>query len=147
MNTIEIAILLNFISALLMTGVIWFVQIVHYPLFQSVGQSDFTSYEHAHTRRTGYVVGPFMIVELISTVALLFMELQPVLTEIAWLNAALVALVWFVTFTVQVPIHRKLAVVTDRDLIDKLIRSNWIRVFLWTVRAVVALLLLVMSSY
>lgn len=36
-----------------MVGLIWFVQVVHYPLFASVGADGFTDYETAHRRRTG----------------------------------------------------------------------------------------------
>lgn len=54
-----------------MTGVIWFVQVVHYPLFAKVGESAFTTYESLHTIRTGWVVAPMMILELGSTCLLL----------------------------------------------------------------------------
>jgi hypothetical protein len=33
-----------------MVGLIWFVQVVHYPLFASVGADEFVAYENAHTR-------------------------------------------------------------------------------------------------
>jgi hypothetical protein len=54
----------NLCASLFMTGVIWFVQIVHYPLFASVGAIDFPEYERRHANRTGYVVAPVMIFEL-----------------------------------------------------------------------------------
>lgn len=38
-----------------MTGLIGFVQVVHYPLFDGVGKSDFAAYEAQHTWRTGFV--------------------------------------------------------------------------------------------
>ncbi len=31
-----------------MTGLIWFVQVVHYPLFDLVGRAQFVGYEAAH---------------------------------------------------------------------------------------------------
>ena len=46
-----------------MVGLIWFVQVVHYPLFARVGPDGFTTYETEHQRRTSWVVGPFMAVE------------------------------------------------------------------------------------
>lgn len=39
-----------------MTGVIWFVQIAHYPLFSRVGQPGFSEYEREHARRTSRVI-------------------------------------------------------------------------------------------
>ena len=43
-------------TTLFMVGVIWFVQIVHYPLFQRVGKDGFGAYERQNTRKTGYVL-------------------------------------------------------------------------------------------
>ncbi len=53
-----------------MVGVIWFVQVVHYPLFSRVGDSGFAAYSGAHSRLTGFVVGPPMLVEAATAVAL-----------------------------------------------------------------------------
>ena len=39
-------------STLFMTGLIWFVQIVHYPLMGMVPKSEFQKYALAHQRRT-----------------------------------------------------------------------------------------------
>lgn len=54
-----------------MVGVIWFVQVVHYPLFVRVGPSGFSTYSGAHSRLTGYVVGPPMLVEMATAIPLL----------------------------------------------------------------------------
>jgi hypothetical protein len=50
-------------SALFMTGLIWFVQAVHYPLLTSFG-ADSTAYQSAHMRRTTQVVAAPMLAEL-----------------------------------------------------------------------------------
>jgi hypothetical protein len=49
-------------ATLFMIGVIWFVQVVHYPLFSRVGPEKFSLYSEAHSRLTTYVVGPPMLV-------------------------------------------------------------------------------------
>jgi hypothetical protein len=46
-----------------MTGLIWFVQVVHYPLMAAVGSPGFAAYEAAHSRRTTWVVAPVMLAE------------------------------------------------------------------------------------
>ena len=48
-------------ATLVMVGVIWFVQIVHYPLFSQVSEAAFNLYEAQHTRLTTYVVAPAML--------------------------------------------------------------------------------------
>lgn len=50
-------------ATLFMVGVIWFVQVVHYPLFPRVGPEKFSLYLEAHSRLTTYVVGSPMLVE------------------------------------------------------------------------------------
>lgn len=52
-------------STLAMTGVIWFVQVVHYPLFAAVGRKGFAAFEASHRRLTTWVVAPLMLVELV----------------------------------------------------------------------------------
>ena len=42
--------LIHVAATLAMSGVIWFIQIVHYPLLTLVGAAGFTTYEAAHIR-------------------------------------------------------------------------------------------------
>ena len=59
-------------STLYMVGVIWFVQVVHYPLFASVGNLEFPSYEQRHTVLTTWVVAPPMLIEMVTGVLLIW---------------------------------------------------------------------------
>jgi len=52
--------LAHLFSTLLMTGVIWFAQAVHYPLLERVAGDAFVAYEKENSRRTGWVVIPVM---------------------------------------------------------------------------------------
>ena len=64
--------LLNVLSTLFMTGLIWFVQVVHYPLFNGVGLADFADYEKRHSDLTTYIVIVPMFAELISAALLVW---------------------------------------------------------------------------
>src|SRR4051812_5417580 len=66
--------LLHVASTLFMTGVIWFVQVVHYPLFASAATTQFQAYQRTHTRLTTHVVAPAMLAELASAVLLLWIR-------------------------------------------------------------------------
>jgi len=116
-----------------MTGVIWFVQIVHYPLFGRVGAADFRAYEREHARRTGWVVGPAMIVELALALALAIRG-----GALAWTGLALLGVIWASTAFVQVPLHRQLATGPDEAAQRRLVRTNWLRTVAWSGRAVIA---------
>ena len=61
-------------ATLYMTGLIWFVQIVHYPLFSRVGNAEFPAYEQRHTVLTTWVVGPPMLVEGITALILIWLR-------------------------------------------------------------------------
>jgi hypothetical protein len=124
-------------ATLYMTGVIWFVQIVHYPLFSRVGQAGFSAYEREHVRRTGRVVAGPMLVELASAAAVAWI----VGGLLAWIGMVLVGVIWMSTWLWQVPAHRRLEAGFDAAAHQRLTRTNWVRTAAWTARSVIALAL------
>ena len=58
-------------ATLFMVGLIWFVQVVHYPLFAHVGRTQFPEYERLHNQFTTWIVGPVMLLELTTAMAFL----------------------------------------------------------------------------
>ncbi len=122
-------------ATLFMTGVIWFVQVVHYPLFRLVGNSEFARYEAAHTFWTTWVVAPPMLTELTTAVLLLLFKPKGVSDGILWFNLALLAIIWLSTAFLQVPCHQQLGQGFDATVHHRLVVTNWLRTFCWTVRA------------
>ena len=132
-------------STIFMCGLIWFVQIVHYPLFSEVGETKFVKYEKLHCKRTSYVVVPLMLVELITGVLLL--QLPGNLPKNFLLaNFALIILIWLSTAFLQSPAHTKLTKSFTHSVHLKLVASNWIRTILWTVRSLLLCYLLIQSN-
>jgi hypothetical protein len=126
-----------------MVGLIWFVQIVHYPLMGVISAKDFCGYAAAHQRRTTWVVGPVMFVEAITAFLLAFSSLEPLDgVPVRGLGVALLVVIWVSTFAVQVPLHTKLEVGFDTAVWQRLVATNWLRTVAWTLRGVIALLLL-----
>lgn len=122
-----------------LAGLIWFVQVVHYPLLRLVGPDTFASYHAAHTRRTTLVVAPLMLAEALAALVLV-VDSPGSATALAGL--ALVALIWASTFLVQVPLHNRLAREPFPADLTLLVRTNVIRTLLWTLRAGLALWML-----
>jgi hypothetical protein len=124
-----------------MTGIIWFVQIVHYPLFAQVPAASFVRYEAAHATRTGWVVGPLMCVELTTAMLMLSTAVRPpaISRAAAIAGAALVVVIWLSTGLVQVPLHNRLSAGYDAGAVSALIATNWIRTLAWTARAALVL--------
>ncbi len=126
--------LANLASTLLMAGVIWTVQVVHYPLFARVGEPGFAAYEAEHASRITYVVGPLMVVELATSVLLFWTRPAGMPVAVVWLGIALVATVWVSTFLVQVPLHAALSQGFDGKAHATLVVTNWVRTAAWTAR-------------
>lgn len=55
-----------------MTGLIWTMQILNYPLLALIAPDDVPGYEQEHNRRFGGLVGPGVLVTIVSGVIFLF---------------------------------------------------------------------------
>jgi len=129
----------HLLFTLYMCGLIWFVQIVHYPLFRLIRPEQFTSYEQGHTRLTAWLTAPQMTIELFSAAALIYVVMD---NYFYWFNFLGVLLIWVSTFFIQVPLHNQLSQKHDPKNIQNLIKSNWARTILWTIRAIALILYL-----
>jgi hypothetical protein len=117
-----------------MTGIIWFVQIVHYPMLARLPHENFAALEREHCDRTGFVVAPPMLAEAFTLVWLLFRGFH---SPLFLFTAALLGVVWISTFTLQVPAHRALLQGWNESAHRRLVLTNWIRTTAWTLRAVI----------
>ena len=143
----EISLLIiHFTATLVMTGLIWFVQVVHYPLFAYVGDSRFGGYHRLHTRLTGRVVGPPMLVEAMSGTLLLWWRPDALPTALLVASTALLAVVWISTMWLQVPRHRSLASARNEHDIRALVATNWIRTAAWTTRGALVAAMLYLTA-
>ena len=140
MDSFQAAVLLMHAgSTLFMVGLIWFVQIVHYPLFARVGREEFVAYEQIHQRLTTWVVAPTMLTELSTAILLVSLEFTAVSIVSRCIGLALVALIWLTTIFVQMPQHAALAKSYDESLIRKLVVGNWPRTIAWSLRGMLVL--------
>ena len=134
--------LANAAATLFMTGLIWFVQIVHYPLFAAVGSAEFPTYSRLHQSLTTFVVGPPMLVEALTAGLLVAMRPAAVPAWLAWAGVLLVAVIWASTALLQIPAHGRLVGGFSAETGDMLVASNWIRTAAWTLRGAVVLAML-----
>ena len=131
--------LLQVAATLFMVGLIWFVQIVHYPLFEQVNAENFAKYEDGHRRLTIMVVMPVMLVEAGTAVLLVWLRPEGVSTFQVWLGLGLVLLIWLSTAYLQVPQHSILSRGFDPEAYRFLLKSNWLRTLAWSVRGILVL--------
>ena len=133
--------LINLFSSLFLCGLIWLVQMVHYPIFHRLDKNEFINHMEFHQKRISYIVVPLMITELVTSGVLSFISEQFQILHISGL--ILVLLVWMATFFYSVPLHSALMDGYSRKSVNKLCSTNRIRVFLWTVKAVLSLYILI----
>ncbi len=121
-----------------MIGVIWFVQIVHYPLFERI-EANFPAYSAAHQSLTGWVVGPVMLVELLTSALLILYSPLQINRLLLWIGLALVGVLWVSTGVLQVPAHQRLSAGFDPAVHKRLVATNWLRSVIWTLRGALTL--------
>ena len=125
-----------------MFGIIWFAQIVHYPLFSKVGRDSFTEYQDANLKRTVFVVIPLQMLELFTALLLVWKVPLGLLPVQVWTNLILIGITWISTATLQVPNHAKLARGFNPKTYTILVYSNWIRTVAWTLRGAIIIWML-----
>lgn len=119
-------------SSLYMLGLIWFVQVVHYPLFDSVGNAEFRSYEQRHTALTTWVVAPPMLIEVTTAVLLIWFRPAGVPEWSVWFGVALLGVNWLSTAFLQVPCHELLSEAFEPVVHQRLVSTNWLRTVAWS---------------
>ena len=133
--SLKLLLLLNFGLAAYLTGLIWTVQLVHYPGFAYVAPEKFAAFHQHHTRTMSWVVLAPMVLEL-GLAGWLAWQGRDTLGAAAWGSLALVLLIWAATFFISVPFHNRLtADGYSYVAIDGLVRTNWIRTLAWTTRS------------
>jgi hypothetical protein len=123
-----------------LVGLIWLIQVVHYPLLKNVGHASFVTYHERHMALITWVVGPLMLAEVGSAGWLLL------LGERSWLfgiSLGALALIWISTVFVQIPLHQKLTRGYDAAVIDQLVSTNGWRTLAWTARGLCLAVLLI----
>lgn len=130
----------NIFCSFALFGLIWCIQLVHYPFFLRSDKENFIEHIGFHKHRISIIVIPLMTIELVTSGLLAFLSAEfSALNNFGFL---IVILIWLVTFFLQVPLHGKLAEGYNEETVRKLINSNWIRTILWTVKSFSSLFIL-----
>ncbi len=139
----KIVFLSQIAATLLMTGITWFAQVVHYPLLGLVKGASFREYQIANMRLTTFVVGPLIGVEGVTAFLLLWQRPHSVLLSQVLIGIGLLAVIWLSTAFLQVPKHNILAQGFDVGAHRVLVISNWIRTVAWSLRSLLVLWMVV----
>ncbi len=129
-------------STLFMVGMIWTIQVVHYPLFALVGTAQFPAYEAAHSTRITAVIALPWAVQGLTTLALLLAPPDGLPRPLIWSAAVLAVVPVLVTVLASVPAHTALGSGFDAVAHTRLVATNWLRTAAWTAHGGVAVAML-----
>jgi hypothetical protein len=143
---VSLVVIAHAASTVFLAGVIWTIQVVHYPLFARVDAAGFPAAMADHGRRiSGVVVVPWAL-QGATMVLLLARPPAEVPTVLLWSAAMLAALPVVVTLLASVPAHRALGSGFDPSIHARLLATNWLRTVAWTAHAVVAVAILLREA-
>jgi hypothetical protein len=130
----ELVWLAHLAATLFLVGLIWVVQVVHYPLFARVGGDQFHGYWRGHTRLITWLVAPSMGAEVVTGVLLFAVRPAGVSLPLLLVGFGLVSVNWLSTWLVQIPLHERLGRKFDPTTLRRLVLTNWVRTAAWTLR-------------
>lgn len=123
---------LTFLCAFYMSVVALMIQFLVYPAFSRMGEA-FVRVHRLHVQRMGWLVGPVMLLEMVSALWLLLSPLVP----LGWWNllqAAQAVGNFLFTGFYFVPLHKRLAVSFDEKVHQRLLIANGFRTLNWIAR-------------
>ena len=121
-----------------LVGLIWMVQLVHYPLMAVVGAANSVPYQQQHVQRIGWIVVPLMVVELITVLAICRFSGHLAAPWLAWAGVFVLGWIWITTALFSVPAHSVLQSGFQAAAHRTLVQTNWLRTIGWSVRAGIA---------
>ncbi len=135
----KLLLLLHTATTLFMVGLIWTIQVVHYPLFNGVGLERFVAYAAEHNWRISIIVVPVMLAEAAVTALLFLTRPEQITWQSALLGLILLAVAWGTTFFLSVPQHNVLMHGFEDGAYRRLVNTNWLRTLAWSAKGCLAL--------
>jgi hypothetical protein len=127
--------ILDTINTSILVGLIWTIQLVHYPSFNFIDPENYKNFQVFHMNAITPLVGPLMGLEMILFLLAINYKLYP--KKLSMIVIFLLILsVWLTTALVSVPFHNTLLNGKDLDAISKLVTTNWIRTLAWTLKLI-----------
>ena len=131
LNNDNIVINIHFASTAVMVGVIWVIQLLHYPTFYYIEKNNYSQFQKFHMNRISYIVIPAMVIEMLSGIMLV------IINDDFIISFSLLVCIWIITFVFFTNIHQRLLSKYENTAVEKLVNLNWIRTVFWTVRLVI----------
>ena len=122
----------HLIFSAIMVGVIWVIQLVHYPAFHFIDKDMYASFQKFHMNKISIIVIPIMLAELI-TGMMLFLD-KSSKSPFLIISFVILVLIWLITGVFFSKAHNELMTGYQELVVNQLVVMNWIRTLLWTLR-------------
>ena len=132
MFNLNLLIDIHFLSTSVMVGVIWVIQLLHYPSFHFVQKSDYPKFQQFHMSRISLIVIPAMIIEFITGIMMLQFGFSSNFLFIS--SLVILITIWGITFIFFTKMHQVLISGYNEIIVNRLISINWSRTLLWSLR-------------
>ena len=123
---------IHLIATSVMVGVIWVIQLVHYPSFHFIDIKQYTTFQRFHMSRISYVVIPAMLTELFTLILIVISMDQ--IDNLVLASAILLIFIWLMTAVFFSGVHERLTQGYEQTVVNKLVKLNWGRTLFWTLR-------------
>lgn len=128
---IVFALIIQLISSGAILGVLWYLQLVHYPLLKKV-KDNFTAYETLSVRKILFFMTPWIILDVLVNVILALNLSSGFAGIIMGIILALSIFTWLMTFFFQIDIQQELLSGFSLKSLKSVIRSSLIRTIIWS---------------
>ena len=119
-----------------MTSVIWLVQVLVYPSFKLIPESEFKEFHKRHCDRISFLVAPMFAQGFFAAMALFEGTRTP-----EWIfHVFAIVLIFIITAVQSAPAHGKLSGAKDLVTIERLIAWNWARTLVWSAEFAIILM-------
>lgn len=135
------------VAIAVLVGVIWTVQLVHYPMLAAIERERFASAHAQHSSSITAVVALPWVLEGVTTLWFLVAPLPGVPRPLAILGALLALIPVTVTLLASVPAHARLAMGFHADVHRQLVATNWWRTLAWTAHGAVAVAIITLADH
>ncbi|MCH9611657.1 MAG: hypothetical protein S4CHLAM102_01270 [Chlamydiia bacterium] len=137
----ETILLVHAFATWMMIGIVWFVQVVYYPLYKRLSVT-FSDMEKRDLKNMGYLVAPIFFFEAISAVILVWIVQNDVYHILAGINLLLLVFVWIISWIIQFKHHKTQDLLFIHRMHHILLSSNWLRTLVWSIRGFVVLMMI-----
>ena len=112
-------------------GILWFIQLIHYPLFFKI-KEDFEAYEKEHIKRMTYLIIPLIIPDVFLNVLLTLLLVHHPYSLLLAFSLGFNLMTWLSTLFFQIDQHKQLSCCFSLKTLKALVKTSWIRTVLWT---------------